>query len=246
MAAPAGTCTDTSAFETHMRFDLKKTLLALTLATFGLSCGANADAVNKTIPAPEVDTPAAEAAKPQVAVLAGGCFWGLQGMFEHVQGVTRVVAGYSGGDKATAHYELVGTERTGHAESVEITFNPKQISYGQLLRLFFSVAHDPTELDRQGPDRGPSYRSEIFFTSPSQERIARAYVQQLTKAKVFASPIVTKIEPLKGFYAAEDYHQDYLIHNPQQPYIVYNDLPKIEALKQVYPQVYRATPVALK
>jgi peptide-methionine (S)-S-oxide reductase len=229
-----------------MRLDLKKTLLAFTLATFGLSCGANADAVNKAIPAPEIDTPAAEATKPQVAVLAGGCFWGLQGMFEHVQGVTRVVAGYSGGDKATAHYELVGTERTGHAESVEITFDPKQISYGQLLRLFFSVAHDPTELDRQGPDRGPSYRSEIFFTSPSQERIARAYVQQLTKARVFASPIVTKIEPLKAFYAAEDYHQDYLIHNPHQPYIVYNDLPKIEALKQVYPQVYRAAPVALK
>jgi peptide-methionine (S)-S-oxide reductase len=167
-------------------------------------------------------------------------------MFEHVQGVTRVVAGYSGGDKATAHYEMVGTERTGHAESVEITFDPKQISYGQLLRLFFSVAHDPTELDRQGPDRGPSYRSEIFLGSPSQERIARAYVQQLTKAKVFASPIVTKIEPLKAFYAAEDYHQDYLIHNPHQPYIVYNDLPKIEALKQVYPQVYRPNPVALR
>ena len=225
---------------------MKKTLGVMALVTLLLSCGANADAVNKTIPAPDVDTPAAEATKPQVAVLAGGCFWGLQGMFEHVQGVTRVVAGYSGGDRATAHYEMVGTERTGHAESVEITFDPKKISYGQLLRLFFSVAHDPTELDRQGPDRGPSYRSEIFFASASQERIARAYVQQLTKAKVFASPIVTKIEPLKGFYAAEDYHQDYLIHNPQQPYIVYNDLPKIEALKQVYPQAYRATPVALR
>jgi peptide-methionine (S)-S-oxide reductase len=225
---------------------MKKTLGLMAIVTLLLSCGANADAVNKAIPAPEVDMPAAEATGPQVAVLAGGCFWGLQGMFEHVQGVTRVVAGYSGGDKATAHYEMVGTERTGHAESVQITFDPKQISYGQLLRLFFSVAHDPTELDRQGPDRGPSYRSEIFFASPSQERVARAYVQQLTKAKVFSSPIVTKIEPLKGFYAAEDYHQDYLIHNPQQPYIVYNDLPKIEALKQAYPQVYRAKPVALK
>jgi peptide-methionine (S)-S-oxide reductase len=225
---------------------MKKTMVVMALATFLLSCGANAEAVNKAIPAPEVDTPAAEAAAPQVAVLAGGCFWGLQGMFEHVQGVTRVVAGYSGGDKATAHYEMVGTERTGHAESVQITFDPKKISYGEILRLFFSVAHDPTELDRQGPDRGPSYRSEIFFSSPSQERVARAYVQQLTKANVFASPIVTKIEPLKAFYAAEDYHQDYLIHNPQQPYIVYNDLPKIEALKHAYPQVYRATPVALK
>jgi peptide-methionine (S)-S-oxide reductase len=229
-----------------MRLSMKNTALALALAAFGLSCGASADTINKAIPAPEVDTPAAEARGPQVAVLAGGCFWGLQGMFEHVKGVTKVVAGYSGGDKSTAHYEMVGTERTGHAESVEITFDPKQTSYGQLLRLFFSVAHDPTQLDRQGPDRGPSYRSEIFFNSPSQERVARAYVDQLTKAKVFSAPIVTKIEPLKAFYAAEDYHQDYLIHNPQQPYIVYNDLPKIEALKQVYPQIYRQSPVALK
>jgi peptide-methionine (S)-S-oxide reductase len=224
---------------------MKKTLVAVALAAFGLSCGANADAVNKAIPAATLDTPAAEATGPQVAVLAGGCFWGLQGMFEHVRGVTKVVAGYSGGERATAHYEMVGTETTGHAESVEITFDPKQISYGQLLRLFFSVAHDPTELNRQGPDSGPSYRSEIFFGSPSQERIARAYVDQLSKAKVFASPIVTKIEPLKAFYAAEDYHQDYLIHNPHQPYIVFNDLPKIEALKRVYPELYRATPVAL-
>jgi peptide-methionine (S)-S-oxide reductase len=229
-----------------MRLQMKNTVLTLALAAFGLSCGASADTINKTIPAPVVDTPAAEAKGPQVAVLAGGCFWGLQGMFEHVQGVTKVVAGYSGGDKSSAHYEMVGTERTGHAESVEITFDPKQISYGQLLRLFFSVAHDPTQLNRQGPDSGPSYRSEIFFASPSQERVAKAYVDQLNKAKIFSSPIVTKIEPLKAFYAAEDYHQDYLIHNPNQPYIVYNDLPKIEALKQVYPQVYRPTPVALK
>jgi peptide-methionine (S)-S-oxide reductase len=228
-----------------MPVQMKKTLVAVALATFGLSCRASADAVNKAIPAPELDTPAAEATGPQVAVLAGGCFWGLQGMFEHVKGVTRVVAGYSGGEKATAHYEMVGTESTGHAESVEITFDPRQVSYGQLLRLFFSVAHDPTELDRQGPDRGPSYRSEIFFGSPIQERMARAYVEQLTKAKLFSSPIVTKIEPLKGFYPAEDYHQDYLIHNPHQPYIVFNDLPKIDALKRVYPQLYRPAPVAL-
>lgn len=178
-------------------------------------------------------------------MLAGGCFWGQQGMFEHVKGVTRVVAGYSGGDKSTAHYEMVGTETTGHAESVEITFDPKQISYGQLLQIYFSVAHDPTELNRQGPDTGPSYRSEIFFASPDQERIARAYVAQLTAAKVFSSPIVTRIEPLTGFYPAEGYHQDYLIHNPGQPYIVFNDLPKIAALKRVYPQFYRPAPVAL-
>src|SRR5258708_10309189 len=228
-----------------MRFPMRKTIVALALAAFGLSCGAGADAVNKAIPAPVVDTPAAEATGPQVAVLAGGCFWGVQGMFEHVQGVTKVVAGSSGGSKATAHYQMVGTETTGHAESVEITFDPKRISYGQLLRLYFAVAHDPTELNRQGPDSGPSYRSEIFFSSPSQERVARAYVEQLSKAKVFASPIVTKMEPLKGFYAAEDYHQDYLIHNPHQPYIVFNDLPKIDALKRVYPELYRPTPVKL-
>ena len=225
---------------------MKRALVAIAIAILAVSCRANAEAVDRQIPSPLLDTPAGEAKGQQVAVLAGGCFWGLQGMFEHVRGVTKVVAGYSGGEKATAHYEMVGTETTGHAESVEITFDPKQVSYGQLLRLFFSVAHDPTQLDRQGPDRGPSYRSEIFFASPAQERIARAYVRQLTEAKVFASPIVTKIEPLKAFYPAEDYHQDYLIHHPNQPYIVFNDLPKIEALKRVYPQIYRAEPVALR
>jgi len=220
---------------------MKNMLAVLALLAFG--CYANADALDKQIPKPLADTPAAEAKGREVAVFAGGCFWGMQGMFEHVKGVTRVVAGYSGGDKASANYPMVTTETTGHAESIEITFDPKQISYGELLRLYFSVAHDPTQLNRQGPDRGPSYRSEIFYTTPSQERVARAYVKQLTDAKVFASPIVTKIEPLKGFYAAEDYHQDYLIHNPNQPYIVFNDLPKIEALKRVYPEYYRATPV---
>ncbi|HEY0514567.1 MAG TPA: peptide-methionine (S)-S-oxide reductase MsrA [Thermoanaerobaculia bacterium] len=210
-----------------------------------MACRAGADAVNKVIPAPALDTPAAEATGPQTAVLAGGCFWGLQGMFEHVNGVTKVVAGYSGGAKATAHYEMVGTETTGHAESVEITFDPKRISYGQLLRLYFAVAHDPTELDRQGPDSGPSYRSEIFFDSPAQERVARAYVAQLDKAKVFSKPIATRIERLKEFYPAEDYHQDFLIHNPTYPYIVVNDLPKIAALKRVYPELYRETPVSL-
>src|SRR3954467_7053138 len=224
---------------------MKKPLILIALAIFGLSCGASADAVNKAIPAPDLDTPGAEATRAQVAVLAGGCFWGLQGMFEHVQGVTKVVAGYSGGSKETARYEIVGTERTGHAESVEITFDPKRITYGQLLRLYFSVAHDPTELNRQGPDSGPSYRSEIFFSSPAQERIAKAYVEQLTKGKVFKGPIVTRIEPLKGFYPAEDYHQDFLIHNPNHPYIMRNDLPKIDALKRVYPELYREAPVML-
>ena len=218
--------------------------LALALAALAGRC-AGADAINKVIPAPALDTPAAEAAGTETAVLAGGCFWGVQGMFEHVKGVTRVVAGYSGGSKETAHYEMVGTERTGHAESVQITFDPKQVSYGQLLQLYFAVAHDPTELNRQGPDSGPSYRSEIFFESATQKRIAEAYVAQLTGAHVFDGPIVTKIEPEKGFYPAEGYHQDFLIHNPTYPYIVRNDLPKIEALKRVYPQLYRPTPVTV-
>ena len=222
---------------------MRKAVTAIAILAFALNCSAGA--VNRDIPGPAVDTPAAEATGSQVAVLAGGCFWGLQGMFEHVQGVTKVVAGYSGGSRATAHYEIVGTETTGHAESVEITFDPKQISYGQLLRLFFSVAHDPTQLNRQGPDSGPSYRSEIFFASPTQERIAKAYVAQLTQAKVFVSPIATKIEPLKGFYPAEDYHQDYLIYHPNQPYIVINDLPKIDALKRVYPEHYREAAVTV-
>jgi len=222
---------------------MKKAFAIIAIAVFGMSCGINADTVNRSIPSPVVDTTPAEATGPQTAVLAGGCFWGLQGMFEHVRGVTKVVAGYSGGSKATAHYEIVGTEMTGHAESVEITFDPKQLSYGQLLQLFFSVAHDPTQLNRQGPDSGPSYRSEIFATTPAQERIARAYVAQLTQAKVFSSPIVTKIEPLKAFYPAEDYHQDYLIHHPDQPYIVVNDLPKIAALQRAYPELYRAAAV---
>ncbi len=223
------------------------TLVLALAALLGLQAArqAGADAINKPIPPPALDTPAAEATGPQTAVLAGGCFWGLQGMFEHVKGVTRVVAGYSGGSKESAHYEMVGTERTGHAESVEITFDPKQVSYGQLLQLYFSVAHDPTEVDRQGPDTGPSYRSEIFYNSPTQRRIAEAYVAQLGKANVFDRAIATRIEQEKGFYPAEDYHQDFLIHNPHYPYIVINDLPKIDALKRVYPQLYRPAPVTV-
>jgi peptide-methionine (S)-S-oxide reductase len=222
---------------------MQRVLAAVAIATLGVSCGANAEAVNRQIPSPAVDVPAS--GKTETAVFAGGCFWGMQGMFQHVKGVRKVVAGYSGGDKSTAHYDMVSTETTGHAESVEITFDPTQVSYGQLLRLYFSVAHDPTQLNRQGPDSGPSYRSEIFTTSPAQERVARAYIQQLDAAKIYAHPIVTKVEPLKAFYPAEDYHQDYLIHHPNQPYIVFNDLPKIEALKHVYPELYRDAPVAL-
>jgi len=235
-----------------MRSQLLLTIAGAALLAGFLVRSSHADAIDQVLPAPAVDAPvaASTASKPaspalEKAVLAGGCFWGMQGMFEHVKGVTRVVAGYSGGAAATAHYELVGTETTGHAESVEVTFDPARISYGQILRLYFSVAHDPTELDRQGPDSGPSYRSEIFFTSPTQERVARAYIAQLDRAKVFPRPIVTKVEPLKGFYPAEGYHQDYLVHHPDQPYIVINDQPKIAALERLFPALYDPKPVLL-
>ncbi len=224
---------------------VRTTLLAAAGGALLSLSGACADAIDKPVPAAAVDEAKAGAPAAETAVLAGGCFWGLQGVFEHVKGVTKVVAGYSGGARATAIYELVGTETTGHAESVQIAFDPRVVSYGDLLRVYFSVAHDPTELDRQGPDTGTSYRSEIFFASPTQEKIARAYVAQLGAAHVFAAPIVTRIEPLKGFYEAEGYHQDFLIHNPTYPYIVYNDLPKIDALKRVLPALYRDKPVTL-
>jgi peptide-methionine (S)-S-oxide reductase len=220
-------------------------LLVAALAGAGLYRCAQADAIDKAVPAASVDEPRAGAPESETAVLAGGCFWGMQGVFEHVRGVTKVVAGYSGGARATAFYEMVGTETTGHAESVEVTFDPRIVSYGELLRVYFSVAHDPTELNRQGPDSGSSYRSEIFVASPLQEKIARAYVAQLAAARTFDGPIVTKIEKLNGFFAAEGYHQDFLIHNPTYPYIVYNDLPKIDALKRVFPALYRDKPVML-
>lgn len=228
-----------------MHTKIQTTVAALVLAAFGAACQVGAEAVDKAIPAPAVDIPAAEAKGLQKAVLAGGCFWGLQGVYQRVQGVTKVVAGYSGGTKETANYAMVTTETTGHAEAVEITFDPKKVSYGQLLQLYFSVVHDPTQLNRQGPDTGPSYRSEIFFLNPSQEKVAKAYVAQLGQAKVYSKPIVTKVNPIQAFYAAEDYHQDFLVRNPTHPYIVRNDLPKVEALKQVYPKLYREQPVLL-
>jgi peptide-methionine (S)-S-oxide reductase len=218
---------------------LASLLAATAVAMF--TAAAQADDLDKTIPAPALD-PANDTARESV-VLAGGCFWGQQAVFEHVKGVTKVVAGYSGGAAGTAHYPMVTTETTGHAESVEITFDPKIVSFGRLLQIYFSVAHDPTELNFQGPDQGTSYRSEIFFTSPAQEKTARAYIAQLDAARIFGKPVVTKIEPLKGFYAAEGYHQDYLIHNPTQPYIVINDLPKLAALKRVWPAYWRPDPV---
>jgi peptide-methionine (S)-S-oxide reductase len=205
--------------------------------------GAGADALDKAVPAPLTDE--THAGTAETAVLAGGCFWGMQAVFEHVKGVSKVVAGYAGGAKTTATYDQVTTETTGHAESIAVTFNPAQVSYGTLLRVYFSVAHDPTELNRQGPDQGASYRSEIFTGSVEQARVARAYVAQLDKAHLFPEPIVTRVETLKGFYAAEDYHQDFLIKNPYHPYIVVNDLPKLAALKRAFPALYRETPVKL-
>jgi peptide-methionine (S)-S-oxide reductase len=189
-------------------------------------------------PAPAVDPPAP--AKTATAVLSGGCFWGVEAVFERLNGVQDVVSGYAGGKPATAHYEMVGTGRTGHAESVEIKYDPSQISYGKLLQVFFSVAHDPTQLNRQGPDEGTQYRSAIFYASDEQKRIAEAYIQQLNQAKVFKHPIVTQVTPLAGFYAAEGYHQDYIAHNPGNPYVIYNDLPKLEQLKKKYPDLLKS------
>jgi peptide-methionine (S)-S-oxide reductase len=191
---------------------------------------------------PTVDNPKT-AGPPQTAVLAAGCFWGVQGVFEHVRGVQKVIAGYAGGDKSTAQYETVSSGTTGHAESVKITFDPAVISYGQILQIAFSVVHDPTQLNQQGPDRGNQYRSAVFYADDAQKRIAEAYIGQLDKSRAFSRPIVTRVDPLKGFYAAEDYHQDYLIHNPGNPYIAYNDLPKLENFKHVYPELYSGRPV---
>jgi peptide-methionine (S)-S-oxide reductase len=191
---------------------------------------------------PAVDNPKA-AGPPQTAVLAGGCFWGVQGVFEHVRGVRKVVAGYAGGSKSTAQYETVSSGTTGHAESVKIEFDPAQISYGQILQIAFSVAHDPTQLNRQGPDVGTQYRSAVFYADEDQRRIAEAYIGQLEKVHAYPRPIVTRVDPLKGFYAAEDYHQDYLVHNPHVPYIAMFDMPKIENFKQAFPDLYMDRPV---
>ncbi len=186
-------------------------------------------------PDPAVDVPASGG--KQVAVLAGGCFWGMEGVFERVKGVKDVVSGFAGGEKATAHYETVSTGTTGHAESVKITFDPSQVTYGQLLKIYFSVAHDPTELNRQGPDQGTQYRSAIFYENDEQKKVAEAYIKQLEEAHVFSRPIVTQVAPLKGFYAAEIYHQHFLDFHPDNDYIRYNDLPKIAALKKQYPEM---------
>ena len=200
--------------------------------------GCSASSVATPLPDPAVDLPLAKAAGVQTAVLAGGCFWGVEGVFEHVKGVTRVVSGYAGGQADTATYGQVSTGRTGHAESVRIFYDPARISYGQLLKVFFSVAHDPTELNRQGPDTGTQYRSAIFYADADQKRVADDYIAQLQRARIFPRPIVTQVVPLKGFYDAEAYHQNYLDQHPTQPYIVINDLPKIADLRRQLPSLY--------
>jgi peptide-methionine (S)-S-oxide reductase len=217
-------------------------LIACGVLSVTSACVASEAAV--TIPAPTVDSP--KAAGPlQKAVLSGGCFWGVQGVFEHLIGVHKVVAGYSGGESKTAQYETVSGGNTGHAESVEITYDPQEVTYGQILQVFFSVTHDPTQLNRQGPDTGTQYRSSIFFADDNQKKVAEAYIDQLSKTGAYHGKIVTRVDPLKGFYPAEGYHQDFLIHNPSYPYIVINDLPKIRNFKQTLPALYRDKPVLL-
>jgi peptide-methionine (S)-S-oxide reductase len=226
-----------------------KLAMSLVLATALLSVGGllavsrSSAEEGRAVPAPAIDEPAAQGTAPETAVLAGGCFWGVQGVFQHVKGVTSAVSGYAGGESGTAQYEAVGSGMTGHAESVSITFDPNVISYGRILQIYFSVAHDPTQLNRQGPDSGTQYRSTIFPTSPEQAQIAKTYIDQLSQARVFDDAIVTTIEPDRTFYPAEDYHQDFLTLNPSYPYIVINDLPKIEDLKQFFPDLYRDDPV---
>jgi peptide-methionine (S)-S-oxide reductase len=198
-----------------------------------IACGA-AD-----LPAPATDIPTPGNKRPATAVLAGGCFWGIEAVFEHLNGVLAVVSGYAGGEAATAQYETVGTGATGHAESVQITYDPSRISYGKLLQVFFAVAHDPTQLNRQGPDEGTQYRSAIFFSSDAQKKVAEAYIQQLDRAKVLRYPIVTQVTTLRGFYPAEAYHQHYLDQHPDNPYIVYNDLPKLKELERQFPDLLK-------
>jgi peptide-methionine (S)-S-oxide reductase len=230
---------------------MKKSLLVLFLVpvvAIGVTgCVAGMAAAEKArpVPAPLTDEQA-PAGRSEVAVLAGGCFWGVQGVFQHVKGVTSAVSGYAGGEKHTAEYETVSSGTTGHAESVQITYDPGKITYGRLLQIYFSVAHDPTELNRQGPDYGTQYRSAIFPTSDEQAKIAAAYIAQLDGAHVFASEVVTKIEPGRAFYPAEAYHQDFLTLNPNYPYIVINDLPKVRELERLFPDLYRADPVLVR
>lgn len=219
-------------------FFSRRFAMILTLTFAGVTACSAADRAIGILPIPVVDAPMAKTSAEQTAIVAGGCFWGIQAVFQHVKGVISATSGYAGGSAKTAEYELVSTGDTGHAESVKITYDPSKITYGQLLRVFFSVAHDPTQLNRQGPDQGTQYRSSIFYGSDEQRRIAEAYIAQLEKAKVFPRTIVTQVVPLKAFYAAEAYHQDYAAHHPNSPYIVYNDAPKVAHLREQFPDLY--------
>ena len=212
-------------------------ITGLITMTFNACSTASASAV--AVPNPKVDAPLATTRGEQTAVLAGGCFWGIEAVFEHVKGVSKAVSGYSGGTADTAQYYTVSSGGTGHAESVRVTYDPSQVTFGQLLKVFFAGAHDPTELNRQGPDHGTQYRSAIFYANDEQKRIAESYIEQLNQAKVFADPIVTQVVQLEKFYEAEAYHQDYLVNHPNEPYIVYNDMPKITNLRKVLPELYR-------
>jgi len=217
----------------------------IALAAFGFYFATNSDSVTAEsaviISPPAIDAPKVSGPM-QTAVLAGGCFWGVQAVYQHVQGVQNVLAGYSGGDKSTAIYETVSEGKTGHAESVQIRFDPKEVTYGQLLQVYFSVVHDPTQRDRQGPDKGTQYRSNIFYVDEMQKKIATSYIAQLDKSKVFGGAIATRVDPLKGFYVAETYHQDFLIKNPTQPYIVKYDIPKVQKFKTAFPSLFRGQP----
>ncbi|HEY8085421.1 MAG TPA: peptide-methionine (S)-S-oxide reductase MsrA [Methylophilaceae bacterium] len=213
------------------------------LLSQGVACSAEPTVA---IPPPAMDEHPAATEHSETLVLSGGCFWGVQGVFQHVRGVTKAVSGYAGGHRETATYDQVSQGDTGHAESVQVTYDPTQVTYGQLLQVFFSVAHNPTELNYQGPDSGTQYRSALFPTSDMQKKIAQSYIAQLDHTKLFHAPIVTHVEPYTGFYPAEDHHQDFLTLNPTYPYIVFNDLPKVEALKRMFPSLYRAQPVLVK
>ena len=226
---------------TRLSFRTLAATLMLAAGTLTASVFAAQAQEGLTIPAPAVsEAPNNDAL--ETAVLAGGCFWGVQGVYQHTEGVKNAVSGYAGGEKKTAIYEVVGSGMTGHAEAVKITYDPKKISYGKLLQIYFSVAHDPTQLNRQGPDRGTQYRSAIFPQNDEQAKVAKAYIAQLNEARVYKAAIVTKIEPGKEFFPAEGYHQDYLTLHPTQPYIVFNDLPKIKNLERLFPDIYRAKP----
>lgn len=254
-AAPAAREADTAlSGKTHqsaLASGLRRTFLAAATVAAGVltwqvgayAFGGAEPAVS--IAAPKLDEPAT-GARTETAVFAGGCFWGVQGVFQHVQGVTKAVSGYAGGTAKTADYETVSSGSTGHAESVQVTFDPQKVSYGKLLQIYFSVAHNPTELNRQGPDSGTQYRSAVFPMTDAQRQVATAYIAQLDASHAFSKPIATKVEKYTGFYAAEGYHQDFLTEHPTYPYIVINDLPKVKDLQRLFPTLYRDTPVLVK